>query len=85
MKWLNLIPADKQALNELRKSIKEFEDNLGQNGDRVCVSLVGKTLHMKSSKVPIMQMDSNGKLRPPTYHLIHSSKIINCRNLLDSA
>jgi len=85
VKWLNLIPADKQALNELRKSIKEFEDNLGQNGDRVCVSLVGRTLHMKSSKVPIMQMDSNGKLRPPTYHLIHSSKIINCRNLLDSA
>ncbi len=85
VKWLNLIPADKQALNELRKSIKEFEDNLGQDGDRVCVSLVGKTLVMKSSKVPVMQMDSNGKLHPPTYHLISSSKRINCKNLLDQA
>jgi len=85
VKWLNLIPADKQALNELRESIKEFEDNLGQDGDRVCVSLVGKTLLMKSAKVPIMQMDKNGKLHPPTYHLIRSSKRINCRDLLDQA
>ncbi len=85
VKWLNLIPADKQVLNELRKSIKEFEDNLGQNGDRVCVSLVGKTLLMKSAKVPIMQMDKTGKLHPPTYHLIRSSKRINCRDLLDQA
>ena len=85
VKWLNLIPADKQALNELRESIKKFEDNLGQDGDRVCVSLVGKTLLMKSAKVPIMQMDKNGKLHPPTYHLIRSSKRINCRDLLDQA
>ncbi len=85
VKWLNLIPADKQALNELRESIKKFEDNLGQDGDRVCVSLVGKTLLMKSAKVPILQMDKNGKLHPPTYHLIRSSKRINCRDLLDQA
>jgi len=85
VKWLNLIPADKQALNELRESIKKFEDNLSQDGDRVCVSLVGKTLLMKSAKVPIMQMDKNGKLHPPTYHLIRSSKRINCRDLLDQA
>ena len=85
VEWLNLIPADKQALNQLRKSLKEFEDNLGQNGDRVCVSLVGKTLLMQSSRVPVMHMDSNGNLYTPTYHLISSSKRINCRSLLDQA
>ncbi len=85
VKWLNLIPADEQALTELRESIKEFEDNLGQDGARVCVSLVGKTLLMKSAKVPEMQMDRNGELHPPTYHLISSSKRIDCRNLLDQA
>jgi hypothetical protein len=85
LKRLNLIPADKQALFELRKSIKEHKDNVGQDGDRVCVSLVGKTLFLKSAKVPQMHMDSNGKLYTPTYHLISSSKRINCRNLLDPA
>ena len=65
VKSLNLIPADKQALNELRKSLKEFEDNLDQDGDRVCVSLVGKTLLMKSSRVPVRHMDRNGNLYPP--------------------
>ena len=83
VKRLNLIPADKQALNELRKSLKEFEDNLGQDGDRVCVSLVGKTLLMKS-KDPVLHF-MNGKPYTPTYQLISSSKRINCRNLLDPA
>ncbi len=83
VKWLNLIPADKQALYELRKSLKNHKDNLGQDGDRVCVSLVGKTLRMKS-KDPILYF-MNGKPYTPTYQLITSSKRINCRNLLDPA
>ena len=83
VKWLNLIPADKQALYELRKSLKDHEDNLGQDGDRVCVSLVGKTLRMKS-KDPVLHF-MNGKPYTPTYQLITSSKRINCRNLLDPA
>jgi len=83
VKWLNLIPADKQALYELRKSLKDHEDNLGQDGDRVCVSLVGKTLRMKS-KDPVLRF-MNGKPYTPTYQLITSSKRINCRNLLDPA
>jgi len=49
------------------------------------VSLVGKTLLMKSGKVPVMHMDRNGQLYAPTYHLISSSKSINCKNLLDQA
>jgi len=82
VKWLNLIPADKQALYELRKSLKDHKDNLGQDGDRVCVSLVGKTLRMKS-KDPVLRF-MNGKPYTPTYHLIRSSERINCRNLLRS-
>jgi len=82
VKSLNLIPADKQALYELRKSLKDHKDNLGQDGDRVCVSLVGKTLRMKS-KDPVLHF-MNGKPYTPTYQLITSSKRINCRNLLRS-
>jgi hypothetical protein len=82
VKWLNLIPADKQALYELRKSLKDHEDNLGQDGDRVCVSLVGNTLRMKS-KDPVLRF-MNGKPYTPTYQLITSSERINCRNLLRS-
>ena len=85
VKWLNVIPADKQVLNELKESIEEYEDNLGSDGDRVCVSLVGKTLRMRSAKVPIVHRDRSGKLRPPTYHLINSSKMVSCKSLLDQA
>ncbi len=83
VKRLNLIPADKQTLYELRKSLKEYKDNLGQDGDRVCVSLVGKTLLMKS-KDPVLHF-MNGKPYTPTYQLISSSKRINCKSLLDQS
>ena len=83
VKWLNLIPADKEAIYELRKSLKDHKDNLGQDGDRVCVSLEGKTLRMKSQD-PVLRF-MNGKPYTPTYQLITSSKRINCRNLLDPA
>ena len=85
VKWLNLIPADKQVLDDLRASIEEFEDNLGSDGDRVCVSLTGKTLRLKSDRVPVMHKDSSGRLVPPTYELINSSKVVNCKSLLDQA
>ena len=46
---LNLIPADTSVLKELKISIKEFEENFANRGDRVCVALIVKTLSIQSS------------------------------------
>ncbi|MDP3725715.1 MAG: hypothetical protein Q8R36_00785 [bacterium] len=83
VKGLNLIPANKQVLDELRETIEEFEDNLANDGDRVCVSLVGKNLDMQSAEVPGKNIDIKDQLQPRTFYLINSSERINCKSLLD--
>ena len=80
---LNLIPVNNEVLDELRESIEEFDDNLANDGNRVCVSLAGKTLDMQSAEVPGQNIDIKDQLQPRTFHLIDSSKRINCKNLLD--
>ncbi len=83
VKQLNLIPANQQVLDELRSSIKESEQNLGNDGDRVCVTLVGKTLDMRSAMVPGHTIDIKDQLPLQTFHLIHSSQSVDCKSLLD--
>ena len=80
---LNLIPADKQVLDELKLTIKEFNKNFRNHTDRVCVSLIGNTLDMQSAEVPGKNIDIKDKLPRETFHLINSSKRINCKNLLE--
>jgi len=82
VKGLNLIPADGQVLDELKATIEEFNDNFGNDGDRVCVSLTGKTLNMRSAIVHEHNIDIKDKLPPQTFHLIHSSERVNCKSLL---
>ena len=80
---LDLIPADTRILDELRESIKEYEENFANKGDRVCVALYGKTLEMQSAEVHGQNIDIKDKLQPRTYRLINSSQRINCKNILD--
>ncbi len=83
VKHLNLIPADGRVLDELKASIADFEYNLGNDGDRVCVSLIGKTLDMRSAMVPGHTIDIKDQLPRQTFHLIHSSQRVDCISLLD--
>jgi hypothetical protein len=83
VKQLNLIPADQRVLDELKATIEEHEDNLGSDGDRLCVSLTGKTLDMRSVIVPGHNIDIKDQLPRQTFHLIHSSERVPCKSLLD--
>ena len=83
VKDLNLIPADESVLNELKMTIEEYENNFENKGDRVCVSLTGKTLDIQSAEVPGQNIDVKEHLQSRTFHLINSSERINCKSLLD--
>ena len=83
VKHLNLIPADGPVLDELKATLEEYEDNLGRDGDRVCVSLMGKTLDMRFAMVPGHTIDIKDQLPRQTFHLIHSSQRVPCKSLLD--
>ncbi len=83
VKHLNLIPADGPVLDELKATLEVYEDNLGRDGDRVCVSLMGKTLRMRSAIVHENNRDIKDQLPSQTYYWIHSSERIGCKSLLD--
>ncbi len=82
VKHLNLIPADGQVLDELMATIEEYEDNLGNDGDRVCVSLTGEIQVIRSA-LPEHNIGITDQPLRQTFHLIHSSERIDCKSLLD--
>jgi len=86
-KHLNLIPADKQVLDELRALIKEHERNFSKGEERICVSLTGKTLHTQSTEVAGKNSTEDmiiiHQIPPQPFYLITSGARVNCKNLLD--
>ena len=80
---LNLIPFDEEMLGELQSTINEYQKNFSNKGDRVCVSLIGKTLSMKSAEVPGQNIDFKDQLPSRTFYLVNSSQRVNCKNLLE--
>ena len=81
---LNLIPIDDQALNELKLTIQEYNDNLAGSGDRVCVGIIGKALEMQSAMVKAAEEETDIKddLPPQTYYLVNVSESVDCKALL---
>ncbi len=79
---LNLIPADGQVLDELKATLEEYEDNLGSDGDRVCVSLTGE-IQVVRSALPEHRIGILDQPLRQTLHLIHSSERVHCTSLLD--
>ncbi|MDP3963331.1 MAG: hypothetical protein Q8Q39_02435 [bacterium] len=80
---LNLIPANVGALDELQEAIEAADENLRNNGDRVCVALAGKTLVMQSAEVPGKNIDIKDQLQPRSFRSVHSSQRINCKDILE--
>lgn len=81
---LNLIPADKKVLEELKLSITEFEDNFANNGDRVCVSLIGKRLKTSAVRAVENGVDIKEKLPLYNFYFIESADRVNCKALLSA-
>jgi len=69
---LNLIPKDKSNLDKLKTAVKKQDENFANKDDRICISLTGKILDPKSPQ-PV----------PQDFYLIHSSKTVDCKNLLE--
>ena len=89
---LNLILAKQEVLNELQASIKEHETAIANDGDRVCVSLVGTALTLRDAGFSenATNPENRGEnmrikdlLSQQKFYLINSSQRVNCKNLLD--
>ena len=64
---LDIVAADSKVLKNLKKSLSEFNKNVGNDGDRVCVRLKGEILRLTSAVVREMDQDITNEL-PPAIH-----------------
>ena len=79
-----VVPADDDALADLRSSIEEFDDSIGSGGDRVCVRIHGSRLKLTSAEVREVNESVIDSIQMRDFHLIDSLSRVDCREALKS-
>jgi len=87
VEMLSLIPAHKQAFNNLLDSIKKHKKNFASGKERICVSLSGKTLTPDYTEIvgknSTEQERRLYRIPQGPFHLINSVKLLDCKGLLN--
>lgn len=79
---VDIVPADERALNQLVSSLGEFEDNLQNGGDRVCVRLSGADLSLESAVVREAGESVNGMFDTTQFNLVESAEQVDCKSAM---
>jgi hypothetical protein len=77
---LDIVPADSKVLKNLKRSLSEFNKNIGNDGDRVCVRLQGEILKLTSAVVRELNQDITKELPPAIhkeYFFVQSAELMN--------
>ncbi len=85
IRQLDIVPANSEAMKNLRKTLFEHQTSIQQGGDRVCVGLEGEVLRLTSAIVREINEDITDKLPPQVHHeyfLVESAKIVASQEAL---
>jgi len=89
VKQLNLIPPSKQVFRKLNALVKEHKENFAKGLDRVCATITGKTLSLKSSEVEGKNSTEERRvihqIPPGPFYLVNFVERVECKPLLDEA
>ena len=83
---LNIVPEDSRITSKLKKSISEFKRNINMKdgGERVCISLEGRSAQLQSVTITQANTDVTDKFKMQNLHIINAIEIIDCNDLLAS-
>jgi hypothetical protein len=79
---LDMVPADGQTMDFLSSSLEEFNDNIQNGGDRVCVRLSGTRMTLTSAVVREVQEDVTDTIRMSKFYLVDSASRVDCQQAL---
>ena len=82
---LDMVPVDTEALTILRSSLEEFEDNIRNGGDRVCVRLQGSRMTLTSAEVRQVGEEITDQIQMTDFYLVDSASRVECRQVLGDA
>jgi hypothetical protein len=63
VKQLDIVPADANVLATLQQALEEFNDNIRNGGDRICVKITGVRLELGKATVRELGEDLTPKLK----------------------
>jgi hypothetical protein len=81
---LDMVPADGAVLATLRESLEEFDDNIRNGGDRVCIQVRGSRLKLTSAEVRQVNEDVTDTIKMTDFYLVDSVDRLECRQALDN-
>jgi hypothetical protein len=79
---LDMVPVDGDVLALLRQSLEEFDDNIANGGDRVCIQVHGSRLKLTSAEVRQVSEDVTDTIRMDDFYLVDSVDRRECRQAL---
>lgn len=79
---LDIVPLDSSVTDELKKAIKLFNDNIRNNGDRVCISVRGQNLDLQQALIKQNSADVTDKYGNLNFMLIDGADIMDCKRYL---
>jgi hypothetical protein len=79
---LSMVPADGRTLASLKSTVEEFNDNIRDGGDRVCVQLHGSRLKLKSAEVRQVGENVTDTIQMTDFYLVDSASRVECQLVL---
>lgn len=76
---LDLVPADGKVRKTLDSALDQFESSLHSDGGRVCVSLRGEALDLKSAKIRDHDEEVTETYRQTRFYLVTSASVVDCQ------
>lgn len=85
LRQLDIVPADSKVLEDLRKTLADYQASINQSGKRVCVRLGGDVLKLESAIVRQDSQDITNELPPQMrheYYLVKSAEMVDAQQAL---
>ena len=70
VKQLDVVPADAKVLEVLEQALNQFNENIRNGGDRICVRITGARLELDTATVRELGEDMTPKLKQHKQHYV---------------
>jgi hypothetical protein len=85
LRQLDIVPADSEVMEVLRKTLADHQTSIGEGGKRTCVRLGGEVLKLDSAIVRQNSQDITNELPPQMHHeyyFVKSAEMVDAQQAL---
>ena len=80
---INIIPSDRSTQTALVNALREFHHNLRSDGERVCVTVSGRSASLLAVRIPAHDIDITREFPTQRYLVIENARKVDCQTALE--